>query len=328
LNGADRIPAAIMSVRRQDYPSGLVELIVVDDGSTDETSAVARSLGARVVRHSTNRGIAAARNSGLTSSRATIVSYLDDDVIASPDWLSVLLSVFADDDVFAAGGKVLAQQTRRFSERYLSAAGYGNPAILSADGSGTIASRLKTYIRAMFHPVGGLASPAEVQAVYTSNVAYRKAPLVSIGGFDESLTANEDTDVSRRLRRAGGRIMFVPGAVIRHSHHATMATFIVQTFRRSSSTLLAYRRAELLPPVFPSPPIWLLLTVGVAKVSGYRSAMLAAAISPQLLYPWWPVSAARRREPERALYPYLQLAVETATILGLARGLGRAAVDR
>ena len=68
-----------------------MEIIVVDDGSTDTTSDVARAHGVTSVRHETNRGLAAARNSGVRAASAPIVAFLDDDCEPEPQWARQLL---------------------------------------------------------------------------------------------------------------------------------------------------------------------------------------------------------------------------------------------
>lgn len=81
-NRAGLLPRALAGVRAQ-RPAGPAEVIVVDDGSSDETAAVAERLGARVIRHGVNRGLAAARNTGLRAARHDWVALLDSD----DEWL-------------------------------------------------------------------------------------------------------------------------------------------------------------------------------------------------------------------------------------------------
>lgn len=74
---ADHLPAALESVHAQT--TGVAEIVVVDDGSGDDTAAVARDHGARVVRHDTNRGVSAARNTGIRAARNDWIALLDAD---------------------------------------------------------------------------------------------------------------------------------------------------------------------------------------------------------------------------------------------------------
>src|SRR5205085_8190870 len=100
--GVDRCLAAL---GEQDF-DGEIELIVVDDGSADETSAVAERHGAHVVRHETSRGLSASRNDGVRASHADIVGFLDDDCIPERGWARAILSAHGD-AVCGVGGPVL-----------------------------------------------------------------------------------------------------------------------------------------------------------------------------------------------------------------------------
>jgi len=324
-NGSRRIADTICSVRSQDYPSECIRLIVIDDGSADGTAEIAASLGAEVIRHPDNRGIAVARNTGLRVTATDVLCYLDDDVEAEPTWLSNLLVAFTNPTVVAAGGVVLAHDTKHLSERYLLAAGYGNPSRLRASRSNTVGARFLGYIMDMYQLAAEPTVPTEVKSVYTSNVAYRTGSLVAAGGFDPNLAANEDTDVSTRLRASGGHLMLMPSAVVRHRHHQSVHSFLIQTFMRSSSTLRAYRHARAFPPVFPFPLVWIAVVAAFATRRKVLTALVAALLAPLGLYAWWPLSAIRRSDPERVLYSHIQLSVETAAILGMLRALARPA---
>src|SRR5207244_8194197 len=86
-NGSRTIRDCLEGLRKLDYPD--YEVIVVDDGSTDGTATIAREYDVRVIS-SENRGLAAARNLGLTAARGEIVAYLDDDAYPDPRWLQYL----------------------------------------------------------------------------------------------------------------------------------------------------------------------------------------------------------------------------------------------
>lgn len=93
-NRAPTLRAALDSVRQQDYQDW--ELIVVDDGSSDGTAAVADSLGdsrVRVIRHEVNRGASAARNTGIRSARGRYIAFLDSDDAWLPGKLSAQVAV-------------------------------------------------------------------------------------------------------------------------------------------------------------------------------------------------------------------------------------------
>ncbi|HEX7808304.1 MAG TPA: glycosyltransferase family A protein, partial [Thermoanaerobaculia bacterium] len=100
-NGAATIADAVLSVRAQSVP---VEIIVVDDGSTDDTPRILRDLGVVAIRQE-NAGPAAARNTGLAHATAQFIAFVDDDDVWMPRRLDTQLAILgAHPEVFATIG--------------------------------------------------------------------------------------------------------------------------------------------------------------------------------------------------------------------------------
>ena len=117
LNGAERIKKCLAAVQRQSLEEGL-QLVVVDDGSDDDSAKVAARYGAEVIRHPVNLGLAAARNTGIAAARGPIVATLDDDCEPAPEWAERLLSGFAD-GVIGVGGAALPASADGYFGGYL-----------------------------------------------------------------------------------------------------------------------------------------------------------------------------------------------------------------
>src|SRR5580704_16125185 len=86
LNGADRLPAALSTLKAQAYPADRIEIFVVDGGSRDASCDVARAAGAHVIDLPGGR-VGAARNAGFAASRGDIVAFTDDDCTFPEDWI-------------------------------------------------------------------------------------------------------------------------------------------------------------------------------------------------------------------------------------------------
>src|SRR5262249_5445804 len=82
-NGAETIDKTLTSLNRLNYPD--YEVIVVDDGSTDNTASIALKHAVRLIQ-SENKGLSNARNLGMDAATGTIIAYIDDDAYADPDW--------------------------------------------------------------------------------------------------------------------------------------------------------------------------------------------------------------------------------------------------
>ncbi len=104
-NGARTIRDCLKGLGRLEYPD--YEVIVVDDGSTDRTAAIAREYDCRLIS-TENRGLAHARNVGLAAATGEIVAYLDDDASPDPRWLTYLAATFLTTSHAAVGGPNIA----------------------------------------------------------------------------------------------------------------------------------------------------------------------------------------------------------------------------
>ena len=110
-NGAATIAECLEGVVALDYPN--FEMIVVDDGSTDETSEIAEGFGLRLIR-TENRGLSSARNTGLEAASGEIVAYLDDDARPDVHWLRYLAATFMATPHAGVGGPNVPPRAERF----------------------------------------------------------------------------------------------------------------------------------------------------------------------------------------------------------------------
>ncbi|MFH1679052.1 MAG: glycosyltransferase, partial [Candidatus Eisenbacteria bacterium] len=187
-NGEKTIRRCCESLMRLEYPS--YEVIAVDDGSTDGTPAILGEFPFRVVRK-TNGGLSRARNTGIAHARGEIVAFIDDDAYPDPHWLQYLARSFLEGDH----------------------AGVGGPNILPPE-SGMVAECVS-------HSPGGpthvLVSDEEAEHIPGCNMAFRKAALEEIAGFDPRfVVAGDDVDLCWRLQRQGYKLGFSHGAVVWH----------------------------------------------------------------------------------------------------------------
>ena len=207
-NGARTLAETCDAVTRLEYPD--VEVIVVDDGSTDATADIAREHGIRVIS-TANHGLASARNTGLEAATGEIVAYLDDDAVPDPHWLLYLASEFRETDCVAGGGPNLA-----------------------IPGDGAVADAVAA---APGNPTHVLVSDREAEHIPGCNAAFRAEALREIGGFDPQFrAAGDDVDVCWRLQDRGGRIAYVAPAMVWHHRRGSVRGYLVQQ--------RAYGRAE------------------------------------------------------------------------------------
>lgn len=209
-NGARTLHNTLQGLERLEYPD--VEVIVVDDGSLDATAAIAETFDVRLIR-TPNRGLSSARNTGLEAATGKIVAYLDDDAYPDPHWLHYLAHVFSTTD----------------------AAGVGGPNLLPPEDSPVA----ECVANAPGGPTHVLLTDRVAEHLPGCNMAFRRAALLEIGGFDPRFrTAGDDVDVCWRLQEVGGWLGFHPSAVVWHHRRASLRAYLKQQ--------AGYGRAEAL----------------------------------------------------------------------------------
>jgi len=208
LNRAALLLKCMKSAAAQTLSSGEYEIIVVDNGSTDDTAAVCHKF-AREFRNFTYiyesvKGLSRARNAGTQRASADIVAFLDDDSEALPQWLKALMEPFGKTDFspLAVGGPIapdwLVERPDWFSDEML--------ALLLGKNHGD-SPKVLDYN----HYITG------------GNMAFNRADLFELGLFNENfglagkkMMQNEESELQQRLRNAGGRVYYAPMARIKH----------------------------------------------------------------------------------------------------------------
>jgi GT2 family glycosyltransferase len=193
FNAGDTLADCLASVRALDYPADRLEVIVVDNGSSDGTPDLIR--GWRGIRHAfeTKRGAAAARNHGARVASHEILAFTDADCILDPAWLRHLVTALADRSAGLAGGRILARpggsSIERFGERI-------------HDHESAIGGRFPCAIGMSW--------------------ACRRSQFWELGGFDESFLRCQDSDLSFRFHESGYRLTYVPESVLFHRNRDSL----------------------------------------------------------------------------------------------------------
>jgi glycosyltransferase involved in cell wall biosynthesis len=321
LNGAYGVDRCIRALARQTIRS-CMELIVVDDGSTDGTSDVGRAHTAMVVRHATNLGLAAARNSGVSAAAAPVVAFLDDDCEPEPQWAEQLLAGY-EEGVIGVGGAILPGARGGFMLGYLERNNPLKPQETNLAKSDRIAYRLKLYLRRQWMRSEELPR-RHVYSFAGANMSFLRQALDEVGRFDDRFGfGGEDQDLCMRMTRAYpcGRLVFVPQARVVHHFKSSLR----DTLRRSRAYGLGsarlYRKWPSVPPtVFPGPPVVLAMLLLSARLPLLAAA---AAVVPHLLYPQGLRHAIMSRSGMSLFDAYVQLAQETCGNIGFLEGLWR-----
>jgi len=208
LNRADDLRDALTALVAQTYPPEAFEIIVVDNGSTDETPRVVAKLAtgsAAPVRYvfEPTQGLSQARNAGARAAAGEMIAYTDDDAIPHPDWLASLAQAFTQyDDLGAAGGPIDPLWLPRRPDWF-------PPQCVELLGAMDRGPRFRwiTFPECPWGP----------------NIAVRKEAHRRAGGFHTGfglvgshLALHEEPDLCARIENLGYRLAYLPSAKVQH----------------------------------------------------------------------------------------------------------------
>lgn len=202
-NRPQLLQSCLTPLLRQSYPLERYEIIVVDDGSTDDTGQRAEALlqsweGTARVISKPNGGPASARNAGLHLSTAEVIVFIDSDCIANQTWLTELITALQLSKADGIGAPVVGMNTDGWVSRYV-------------EFTGLIHHRVKQ---------------GKVAYLTTPNTAFLRSSLLAVNGFDERghRYNAEDADLSFRLLDRGFMLAVTTSAAVQHEHRQSVTS--------------------------------------------------------------------------------------------------------
>jgi GT2 family glycosyltransferase len=200
-NGAPTLAACLDSLGKLNYPE--YEVILVDDGSTDNTASIAAQFPQVRYIHQSNHGLSHARNTGAAAAKGEVLAYTDSDCMVDADWLYYLIATLLSGSYAGVGGPNVTPPAQNWIQACVAAAPGGPSHVLLTD---TIAEHIPGC-----------------------NMAFHRWAFDSVGGFDpEYHKAGDDVDFCWRLQQAGYVIAFSPTAIVWHHRRFTLRAFLKQ----------------------------------------------------------------------------------------------------
>jgi len=202
-NGERTIGDCVESIFALSFPRNDVELLLIDNASTDRTPTILDGYRDRaIILDEMKRGPSSARNRGLVHATGDIVAFTDADCVVHRDWLSQIVAPLRDPVVGIVGGTILARTPCNAVEEF--------------------GERIHDHRMAIEY-----SSPPYA---ITMNWASRKSVLEKVGPFDEDLLRCEDCDLAYRVVGAGYRIVHEPAAVVYHRNEQSLAGLIAEGY--------------------------------------------------------------------------------------------------
>lgn len=306
FNGASRIGNCLDSLVKQAAGRD-VEIIVVDDGSTDNTAGVVSCYSSVRLITQANAGPASARNRGALEARGQILLFTDDDCVPMSDWLEAMLGPFKELDVVGAKGTYRTHQ-KSLAARFV-----------------------QIEYEDKYRLMAGLPS---IDFIDTYSAGFRRDRFMDMTGYDTSfpVACAEDIELSYRMSARGWKMKFVPAAIVYHTHPDTFLGYLKKKYKFAYWRVLAVRKN-------PSKGVKDSHTPQIMKLQLlFAPALLIAVVFDMTMRPTVPVSAlvlgsfllstlpfalrAIRRDPVVGLLsPVLLAARACAQLLGVGAGL-------
>ncbi len=269
-NASATIDLCLRSLRDQDYPSGGYEIIVVDDGSQDDSVEIISRYSVRLFRQE-HKGPAAARNAGLKEAKGELIIFLDADCVVGPDWI----------------GLHVQAHRQREAEKIGCIGGEIKPYLKDANWV-----ELCDYYSSWYAPPHTVDRKG-YEYLPTTNLSIKRSIVEEAGGFNEALWCGEDIDLGIKLRRSGYTVLCEPAIGCYHQGRKTLKEYLYHhyhwgrfapMFRKFGSRA---RYNFLFPPntvlaVILAPLIAVAYTFYVVMKWFFQKPFLIVALSPAI----------------------------------------------
>lgn len=247
-NGSALLASVLEDLRRQTY--AIEQIIVIDNGSSDDSVRVARTTGASVIELGANTGFAHAVNVGIQNSRTEWIAIVNNDVLPQPDWLANLLGRIEASEAWFATGKLMDASHRDRVDGSFDAICRG--ACAWRCGHGRPDSAVWNQ-------------PRSIQFPPFTGALFRARLFERVGLLDETFESYlEDVDFGIRCAARGLTGIYVPEAVAYHRGSATLGRWHPETVRRISRNQLLIIAKHYSPewilrycwPIFVAQILW------------------------------------------------------------------------
>ena len=301
-NEEHTIEKCLHSLNALHYPH--YEIIVVNDGSTDNTGEILKKFDTVTVIATEARGPSVARNLAIEKSQGEYLAFTDGDCIVDTEWVNELLAYFTDAHVMGVGGDQRCPDDEtpfgKEVHNFLSLIAFSS-------------DYLKTKKRVM-----------TVKHNPTCNMMYRRKAFQELGGFKKDLWPCEDLEFDYRLIRAGYTLIFNPKAIVYHYRPKDLPKFSRMHFRYGRAHAKLFRKYGFMAKIHYIPLILICLTIVETVLLLYKPSLALTTSLILMIVPLF-YFGCRTKRMLKALTHGLLLCV---TVISWTAGFIRGLVDK
>jgi mycofactocin system glycosyltransferase len=251
----EEVVECLGSVFAQDYPKDKMEVIVIDDGSSDGTGNLVRTFPCRLISNNKSRGQSYSRNLGAKEAQGEILAFLDSDCVPEKTWLQELVTYFQWERIGAVGGYVDGYFEATTLDRY---------------------EKAFSPLNMGMHILCGTNNSSTFYAP-TCNLLVRRQAFIETGGIRESMHVGEDVDFCWRLRKKGYDALYIPRGIVKHRHRNCLGKMLKRRGDYGTSEAILYGIHPEKKKVFQLPPL------AASNFLALIIALMSMTITPLLI---------------------------------------------
>lgn len=226
-NGEKTLPLCLDSLMNLDYPKEDLEIIVVDNASTDNTKELVAKYPVNYVYEPEAKQYSAALNRGIQNSQGEFIAFTHADCVIDRYWVSNLLSGFTDEQIAGCGGKVLPYGLDTLAQRYIA--------------SKTLNSQWRNIC----------SKQKILPHILNANAMYRRSVIEQIGFFDEYFSEDMEIDLCWRIFLTGYRFNYTKDAIVYHKYKESISSLWRQQFNMAvNAPRFIKKYGGIISPIF------------------------------------------------------------------------------
>jgi glycosyltransferase involved in cell wall biosynthesis len=317
LNGEKRLPATLKNLFDQ-IPSG-IKVIVIDDGSSDRTSEIARDHGAFVISHKENFGYGQARQSAVEACKTDILAFVDDECVISPEWFLTLQKdwQFMSINLVALAGPIIPT-SNGFAGGYLNRNNPFTPIRFTPKKNMDFLQRVSNYL----FPNSSMQS-GYIKSAGNGNLSFRINAISQISGYNTNLSnGGEDEDICTRIRKRFGpeSIYFDENLRVTHEIDNSISSTLYRSYRYGRTSANAWRSSGGIPTFLPLPSFFISLSFLFLSITPLTVAILFLTVYP-IIFSRGNTSRKSVSLLSRFIDPYIRLIIEISNNFGFVLSL-------
>ena len=322
-NGVSKIKKCLDALNNQSLDKEKYEVVVVNDGSTDDTAKILKKYKFKIVTNNPNQGLAQSRNNGAYIASGDILAFTDDDCIPNTKWLENILIKYKNKKVDAVGGKIIPYKTDSTLLKFYAE---NNPLAhltFKFDESSGVFYTISEYIKRSFSLRSLPNKSVPLRMIVGANMSMRRNIFELVGGFDPTIKfGGEEEDLWKRLLQINpvATLLYEPKAIIKHDYEDKIKDAIRRNRSYGAGSARNFLRYKFhrLPVLYPF-PLLIIASILLSLISPYL--LIVTILLPMALYPGWLKLTILKKRPHFIFYSYLQMTLELVNDYGFITGL-------